>query len=482
MKKSMLVVLVMALMTLMANSSGLADVTGRADTSKEGSLLIWPLVQTNDGNETYIFITNSDAGGEWKDDNGDLVSIKCYWEVRPDEYDGSGNSCPISDAVFYLSFGNPLIFKASDGTNLNGDGVVPGIGEGMKGMLKCWAIDPTDTNQISWNHLSGYAIIIAPEQTAPGVDKDSAWKYSAWRFAANVVEDANGTIFADGFWVGKNILGNDPFNTLRLWGANRVITSTATSAPVCPPGGGVDCCPSTTFGIKMGRTFNPTVYTYYCVQKVNSSKCQFPYSAPACDKQGGAYDACPSYLLFDFLAEPSDGNGNGDGHARNYLALAPCKEDLRSEDGAPGEFDFHTRLLFSVWNANEVKKTGHYSCAHCNGERGTNGSTYDIYLSDLKVGGINYFQEKNLGTNSGRFRVEGKAGGKCKGATATPLIGIMGSRLIKPGSEDLVGTIGTGAGAAVNTVSANGNGGVKNSDPAWIKWDPAGDVYEKKER
>jgi len=479
MKKSMLVVLVMALMTLMAHSSGLADVTGRADTSKEGSLLIWPLVQTNDGNETYIFITNSDAGGHFG--SGEEVSIKCYWEVRPAEYDGSGNYCPISDAVFYLSKGSPLIFKASDGTNLNGEGAVPGIGDGMKGMLKCWAVDPTDTNQISWNHLSGYAIIIASEETPPSEDPYSAWKYSAWRFAANVVEDANGTIFADGFWVGKNLSGGDAINTMKLWGANRVITSAATTAPVCNGGEKLKCCPSTTFGINLGRNWNTSEYTYYCVQKVNSDKCPHPYSVQACDKPAGAYDACPSYLLFDFLAEPSNGNGNGDGHARNYLALAPCKEDLRSEDNATGEFDFHTRLLFSVWNANEVKKTGHYSCAHCNGERGANGSTYDIYLSDLKVGGLNFFQEKNLKTNSGRFRVEGKAGGKCTGAKVTPLVGIMGSRLIKPGSEDLVGTTGTGAGAAVNTVSANGNGGVTNSDPAWIKWDPAGGVFEKKE-
>jgi len=479
MKKSMLMALVMACMTLMAHFTCFADVTGRADTSKEGSLLVWPLVQTNGDNETYIIITNSTAGGHWGSDQE--VSIKCYWEVRPAEYDGSGNYCPISDAAFYLSYGSPLIFRASDGTNLNGEGVVPGIGKDMKGMLKCWAIDPTDTNQISWNHLSGYAIIVEPEPEDPPptpVPKESAWKYSAWRFAANVVEDANGTIFADGFWVGKNIAGGDAFNTIKLWGANKVITSTEDAAPVCPSGD-PNCCPSNTYGIKMGQTFpDPPalpVYTYYCVQKVNSDKCPHPFSAAACDKPAGAYDACPKYLLFEFLAEPTA--GDGDGHARNYLALAPCKEDLRSEDDAEGEFDFHTRLVFSVWNANEVKKTGHYSCAHCNGERKANGSTYDIYLSDLKVGGLNYFQEAILGTNSGRFRVEGAKGGKCKGAKATPLIGIMGSHLINnPDSTDLVGTGGTGAGADVRTPTSI------NADPAWIKWDPAGGVYEKKKR
>ncbi len=38
MKKSMLVALVVAFMTLMASFSSFADVTGVADTSKEGSL------------------------------------------------------------------------------------------------------------------------------------------------------------------------------------------------------------------------------------------------------------------------------------------------------------------------------------------------------------------------------------------------------------------------------------------------------------
>jgi len=485
----------MGFMTLMAAVGCFADVTGVADTSKEGSLLIWPSVVTDGDNDTYIIITNSDMESERQSPDDDdftdddrLVNIKCYWEVRQYPWvEGDGTSCPIRDLVFFLSERNPIIFRASDGTDMEGNGVVPPMGQGMRGMLKCWAISPNDTNQIAWNHLSGHAIIVKPRATELGSDKESAWKYSAWRFAANIMEDDNGTDFAEGFWVGKTLDGNGNFNTMKLWGANRVITSASSTAPTCAdPTTELDCCPTGTKGIKMGRTWDtsPVKYTYYCIQKVNGAKCQWPYdkeeNGNGCKKDAAVYDACPKYLLFDFLAEPTP--GQEDGLALNYLALAPCKEDLRTDDDAMGEIDTSTRLVFTVWNKDERKFTGHYSCPHCNGPPG---STYDIYLSDLHIGGINYFQEKYLQTSSGRFRVEGAAGGKCGKGTAikTPLVGIMASKLINSlESTDIIATSGTSAGAEVNTVSLKDDGKVQNLNPAWIKWDPSTEVYEKKNR
>ena len=369
MKKSMLVALVVAFMTLMASLCCFADVTGVTDTSKEGSLLIWPLIDTTNDNETYIVITNSTGGGNETQDR--LVNIKCFWEVREYPYvEGAGDYCPLSDAIFYLSRNNPLIFRASDGNSLDGIGLVPPIGKDMKGMLKCWAVSPNDTNQIAWNHLSGYGIVLRPGDAEP---KKSALKYSAWRFAANVVTDDNGTTFAEGFWVGKSIDGGDAYNTMKLWGANEVVTraSSNPASAMCTnsPDPTQSCCRPGTTPIKMKRTFDATpVYTYYCIQKVNSDLCDWPYDAsqPGCDKPFAVYDACPSYLTFDFLAEPSTPTGT-DGHAFNYLALAPCKEDLRSEGEGAGQLSQPTRLSFSMWNANEIKYTGTYSCANCNG-------------------------------------------------------------------------------------------------------------------
>lgn len=95
---------------------------------------------------------------------------------------------------------------------------------------------------------------------------------------------------------------------------------------------------------------------------------------------------------------------------------------------------------------------------------------------------MNYFQEASLHTNSGRFRVEGLAGGKCPNAKKTPLIGIMASKLTNPGSADMIATTGTGCGVQLNTATLNGSGKIVNSNPAWIKWDPSGGVYEKKKR
>jgi len=463
MKKSILIVSVIAFMTLMAGCCCFADVTGVTDTSKEGSLLIWPLIQTNDGNETYIVITNSEAGGnETRQEFDSLVSIKCYWEVRAVPYEESyGDLCKTRDAMFMLSINNTYMFRASDGMSLDGeDGRVTGIGYEKKGMLKCWAATPDDANQISWNHLSGYAIIVKPTEPPgpPPLPLDSAWKYSAWRFAANVVEDVNGTTFVDGPWLGRTQGANFKSSRIDLKGANKVVDASGT-------------CPTGTVKIR----FNDA--DYLCVQRADPAECNCDepelacFTQSECSKPGGAYDACPQYLLFNFLAEPSPGDENF-GHARNYLALAPCKEDLRGEededDPEAGAVDWYTRLVYSVWNSNEEKLTGTTSCAHCNGPPG---GTYDIYLSDLKVGGMSCFDESILKTNSGRVKIRGMAAGarsECANAKATPLVGVMARRMIKPyDSVDLFGTGGTSAGAEFK-------------NPGWIKWDGGEPVIPEK--
>jgi hypothetical protein len=492
MKKSMLVALVMASLTFMASSCGFAQTayTGIADTSKEGSLLVWPLIQTNDGNETYIIITNSIKG----DGNDTPVDIKCYWEYRqfPPDPNSSGY-CGLSDMIFYLSANNPLIFKASDGTGLDGRGLVPPMGSGMKGALKCWAIDPTDRIQIAWNHLSGYAVIVDSDNaTMSAVPKKSAWEYSAWRFAANILDRSDNATYLDGFWVGKSEVGGDAFNQLKLTGANKlVVANSATPSP----------CPANTTPIKVKNSFdalgNPIPpYTYYCVSSVSAANCPWPYENAACDIASGVYDACPKYLTFDFLSEPSSPSGT-DGWAFNHLALLPCKEDLRYDADASGLVDFPTRLSFSVWNENEVKYTGTQYCANCDTVNlGAKYGSYERYLADILTGKLNFFQAKTLHTSSGRFRVEGLAGGICpadnqeptwhgiSAAQKTPLIGVMASRILKTGSTnggmgslDIVGTTPT-ASAMDTTHIANP---FSWSNPGWIKWDPSS-APEKKKR
>jgi hypothetical protein len=501
MKKSMLVALVMAFLTFMASSSGFAQTayTGIADTSKEGSLLVWPLIQTNDGNETYIIITNSLKGTTDNETTDHFVDIKCYWEFRQVPSDPSYvGYCGLSDMVFQLSANNPLIFKASDGAGLDGRGLVPGIGTGVKGALKCWAVDPADTTQIAWNHLSGYAIIVDSDNaTMSAVPQKSAWQYSAWRFAANILDQTDNATYADGFWVGKSIEGGDAFNQLKLTGANKlVIANSATPSP----------CPARTTPIKVKSSFDPNTgspiapYTYYCVSTVNPANCPWPFTRTGvngCDIAAAVYDACPKYLTFDFLSEPSSPSGT-DGWAFNHLALLPCKEDLRSDADAFGLVDFPTRLSFSVWNENETKYTGTQYCANCDKVNlGQKYGSYQRYLAEIFTGQLNFFQAKTLHTSSGRFRVEGLAGGICSANTdygilaaqKTPLIGVMSTRILKTGtpngprmgSFDIVGTTPT-ASAMDTSYTKNGSGEFTGwANPGWIKWDPSA-IPEKKKR
>jgi len=447
MKKSMVVTLVMAVLVFMASSYGFAQVTGIADTTKEGSLLIWPLIETHGDNDTYIMIANSGGIHSAPESSDNKTHIKCFWEVKEDR-NNNLSTCYLSDFIISLSLYGSVIFKASDGTGLDGRGVTAGIGDNATGVLKCFAIDQSDTAQISWNHLSGYAIIV---NRATDV---TALQYPAWRFAANVV--LRSAEFADNYSVG--VIATDPdnatrsYNELRLAGCNQVRSDAA-----CPSG-------TKNFSFGGGKTCCVSVVQQRCNKK--SGFCVGPTKA--------VYDACPNYLVFDFLAESSSPTA-GDGFAVNYLALTPCKEDLRN--GAT--YDFLTRLSYDIWDENEAKYTGTYQCSNCD---------YERYLGSIATsGGINYFRINRLHTSSGRFRVQGLASqyGPCTftdgdgilhQAQATPLLGVMTTRIIggSIASDDQVATNPTNGSPAFATSTTTTNPGYR---PGWIDWTPSGGSY-----
>jgi hypothetical protein len=416
MKKSMLMILVMAFLVCMASSYGFAQVTGIADTSKEGSLLVWPYVKVSDNNETYILMANNDAGGA----ESDGVFIKCYWEVKSDPTTPASN-CFVSDFAFFLSRHNPVIFKASDGTGLDGRGVAAGMGYGT-GALKCWAVDPTETKQISWDHLSGSAMILDNNATPINIGEKTAFQYNAWRFAANVLY-ADDNTSADGFQVGKVTDFSDTgFNQLTLSGL-----STAGKPKFIPTG-------------------------VSCVEPYDQAQCKS-------FTQFWKYDACPKYLTFDFLGEYKAGAQPSldTGYAKNLLALVPCKEDLRD-----AEYDLATTLTYTIWNENEVKYTGSFQCSNCD---------YEMALANLKnSSNLNMFLSTNLHTASGRFRVEGlKNTSKCSGSVATPLVGIIASQIVRGNTSSNL--------ASRDMVATNGTGGGSQTDDdlaGFIKWVPTG--------
>jgi hypothetical protein len=403
MKKCALVTLMMAFLVVMASSYGLAQISGAANTSKEGSLLIWPKIQTNDGNETYIMLTNNSPNE---------VQVQCFWEIK----DVPGNpvsQCLQAPFVMHLSGNTPIVFRASDGAGLDGRAVAAPMDRAEKGVLKCWAVDPTASKQISWNHLGGFAVIVNSDATAPDVTTSptSAWEYSAWRFAANVTDFSG--VFVDGFWVGPVTAAGYDANVLNLKASP---TTTAIQAN-CP---------------------GPT------------------YSASGCNQPNAAYDACPKYLTFDFLAEPS-GPTKTDGTDFNNLALVPCKDDLTCTDDCTAA-NPSTKINYTVWNENEVKYIGIYQCASC---------AYESYFAKLKrQRNVNYFMKKYLNTPSGRVRVQGLASCKCgEDSISTPLIGVLSAHYRTV--SDISGTTGT-------------TSGKETSDYGYIKYVPEDTEYYQK--
>lgn len=146
------------------------------------------------------------------------------------------------------------------------------------------------------------------------------------------------------------------------------------------------------------------------------------------DSTLAGYDACPSYLVFNFFAydPPTSGGGLGAygkdtlSFWANHLALAPCRQDLR-QDSNP----VCSKVKFDIWNENEWKLTGAYQCIKCwfEGylqEIGTD-TWLECDLDNLPNGkckatgykGTN-FSRTVLKTDLGRFRVTPDTFTACK--------------------------------------------------------------------
>jgi hypothetical protein len=161
----------------------------------------------------------------------------------------------------------------------------------------------------------------------------------------------------------------------------------------------------------------------------------------------GGYDACPQYLVENFIAAD-------DGWYQPALALAPCKQDLR-QDRIPT----CTKAKFDVWNENETKYTGAHRCIKC---------WYEGWLSELETPGkpngfgfgSDKFTYRGLHTWLARFRVTGEASTVCNkkfltpdtqyapgsdkctgGQVKSPLLGVLWHELAGPGGWDyMIGT------------------------------------------
>ncbi|MEM5788128.1 MAG: hypothetical protein AAGU11_12480 [Syntrophobacteraceae bacterium] len=141
---------------------------------------------------------------------------------------------------------------------------------------------------------------------------------------------------------------------------------------------------------------------------------------------GKVFDACPAYLIFNFLTEQIGPKPNGF-PGFNQLTLVPCKQDLRQDHSVT-----KTKAKFDVWNNYETKLTNAWACPDC---------WWDSFLNNTDkpaYGGIHYAAAFGLSANKypvSRFRVTGVKSSQCPGSVATGLMGLLVSYLPYDGNE-----------------------------------------------
>jgi len=162
-------------------------------------------------------------------------------------------------------------------------------------------------------------------------------------------------------------------------------------------------------------------YDAYC----DETSCYLPLAG------SGAIDACPKYLVTNFVTgfidplnpmvilPPTAAAAGAD------LALWPCKQDLR-QDRRPT----CTKAKYDVWNEYEVKYTGAYQCFKCffEGYLERTGLVAEGYANDSGAKSNRYgrgpafgpdkFWSSRLKTPTARLRVEGIASTVCDGVDA----------------------------------------------------------------
>jgi len=199
MKKSMLIALITVFALVSVGALCSADSLRRVtNTSKKGSLLVYPLIKVSpvdvqDGNDTIVLIGN---------DYPTKVRLNCRY-MWPD-------NCGCYTFSFTLTGNQSIAFSAKTGEDIDGDKAFPrkvridpfeGLNYGQyAGELRCWATNSAN-DPISWNHLYGSAIVKE--------GSNQTWEYSAWRFAVGY-EVPRGYLVKDD--------AGDPTRIIRLTG------------------------------------------------------------------------------------------------------------------------------------------------------------------------------------------------------------------------------------------------------------------------
>lgn len=182
MKKCMLIAVITVFMVVSVGAFCSADSRrGVANTSKKGSLLIYPLVKVSPsegGNDTIIHISNDYTARAY---------LNCRWQTP--------YNCDCREFDISLTANQSIAFSAKTGMAPAGQSLpsgtnpqpFPNNGQSV-GELRCWAVKGKGSNNapISWNHLAGKATVIEGD--------NQTWEYSAWRFAVGYGVNFNGLV------------------------------------------------------------------------------------------------------------------------------------------------------------------------------------------------------------------------------------------------------------------------------------------------
>jgi len=175
-------------------------------------------------------------------------------------------------------------------------------------------------------------------------------------------------------------------------------------------------------GISMMQYNAWPFWAYADVGKVMDSKDPNDPTKLMLTGKSGAYDACPDYLTFNFIARQSLPGSENLPFVGTQLNLVPCTQDLRQFQYNDDDPINPTRTLavFKIYNANEQSRSGTQACIKCYfeqilGVKSTDDpaipSLYDAFRF-IKGDNFNYLvglAAGGLGTLVGRAEVQGYA-------------------------------------------------------------------------
>lgn len=355
--------------------------TGRAGTSRKGSLLFYPHIEIKWNaqgairQDTFIEVSNdypADVRVQFYFINGDSPAEAVLVGEPPILAERPHAGWNWIDVEILLTGNEPTYWSVLEGQpkglapfTLVDPGTPPGRpdpdpdnpgGRVLRGYAVGWAVD-AGGHEIAWNHLAGGAVVVDYDTTA-------AWEYPAWAFQARGVSH-----------------NQEPLSCLQ---------------------------------------FN-----------LDSGRCVDTQLVPGnIDLDGFEYDVCPGRLQFQFRAVGSALVNPSDPVLPTVLVdtnltLGLVDADLRQDGNGPTT----TKARFDIWNQNEVRFSGTEKCLTC----------WDLSpLGAYTTGGIpNHFLVGNLHTSLGRARVNGVASSVCEtDGTITrdaALLGVMHKVLRFPG-------------------------------------------------